>query len=201
MIESKDLTRNRYNEAAEVWLSHSGGRDRKNFWHSEMTEFWYHLPLGGKVVEVGCGPATDGLYLKANLLNPVSVDYSRSMLSIAKEINPQAKLSEMDMEQLGFPDSIFDGFWATASLLHLEDPKQALNELKRITKNEGYGFISVKEGTGQGIDPKTGYFFRYYQGEEFAGILKELGYNIIQQGKREGTPSHAWLTYLVQVHK
>ncbi|MCX6704883.1 MAG: class I SAM-dependent methyltransferase [Candidatus Woesebacteria bacterium] len=152
-------------------------------------------------MEVGCGPATDGKYLNKLGANVLSTDYSETMLSIAKELNPQGHFMKMDMQDLHFKDNSFDGFWATACLLHLEDPDKAIRELVRVTKKGGVGFISIKEGDGKEVDPRTGYFFRYYHHPEFVRKLSRLGVQTIRSGRKAGSPNHDWLTYLVRVIK
>lgn len=201
LTEREKQTKNRYEENAEEWLEVSGGRNRGSYWSVEMRDLWWKLPLNGKVVEIGCGPSTDGKYLQAMKLDCISFDYAASMLTIAKELNPKGKLAQMDTYNIGLPDNSFDGFWATASLLHLEKPQKALKEIARVTKDKGYGFISVKEGEGEGIDPRTGYFFKYYKNEEFISILENLGFDILWAKSRPGSLNHPWLTYLVRVNK
>lgn len=201
LTENEIHTRQLYDEKAEEWLKFSGGRDRKFYWQKEFDDFWWNLPIEGKILEIGCGPATDGKYMKEALLRSVSFDYSRSMLKIARELNPSSDLIEMDMYKMGLPSNHFDGFWAAASILHLENPERALKEIHRVTKNGGTGFISVKEGEGEGIDSRTGYYFKYYSLESFTKILQKSGFEILKDAKREGTPSHAWLTYIVRLSK
>ncbi len=201
LTERELLTKFQYDESAEAWLSKSGGRRRPCFWDLEMKRFEHRLPKKARVVEIGCGPATDGKYLKAAGFDVTSFDYSRTMLTIAKEMDSKAKLLQMNAYNLGFPKNSFDGFWATASLLHLERPQDAIKEIVRVTKDKGTGFVSVKDGEGDGIDPKSGYYFKYHTSEGFKEILKNCGFEIINAAKRPGTPSHDWLTYLVRVNK
>lgn len=202
LTERELQTKENYDVNAEVWLERSGGRNRPSFWREEMGHLFWLLKLNSKILEIGCGTATDGKYLKDLGMNPVSVDYSSSMLGIAKELNPQAKLLQMDAYDMGFPNNSFDGFWATASLLHLENTQNALKEIVRVTKDRGVGFISVKEGEdAPGIDPKTGYFFKYFTDNEFKTYLLNSGFEIIKAGIKTGTPRHEWLTYIVKVNK
>jgi ubiquinone/menaquinone biosynthesis C-methylase UbiE len=152
-------------------------------------------------LEVGCGPATDGKFLEKAGAKVTSTDYSVSMLQIAKKLNPAAVLAKMDMKDLGFSNDSFDGFWATACLLHLENPGHALRELVRVTKIGGVGFISIKEGDADAVDSRTGYYYHYFRNPAFIQTLKENGLSTFMLGRKEGTPNHDWLTYLVRVDK
>ena len=199
--ENELHTHQMYDERGEDWLDHSGGRNRPSFWAEEMTEFILHLGGDKRVIEVGSGAATDGKYLGQLGADVLSTDYSETMLAIAKEINPEGRYVRMDVQDLYFRNDSFDGFWATACLLHLEDPTKALKELVRVTKDEGVGFITIKEGIGEEVNPTTGFYFHYYENEEFKTILAQNGLKVITTGRKMGTPRHDYLTYLVKVVK
>jgi len=201
LTERERHTVDNYDVAAEDWLAHSGGRDRACFWAEEMQKLVNELPGQKYVLEVGCGPATDGKYLTEKGAKVLSTDYTNSMLQIAKELNPKGVYSQMDMTDLGLPADTFDGFWATACLLHLENPDKALGELTRVTKRGGAGFISIKEGDGEYVDPRTGYYFRYYRNPGFILKLRDMGLEVISSGRKAGSPNHDFLTYLVKVVK
>jgi ubiquinone/menaquinone biosynthesis C-methylase UbiE len=201
LTDKERQTLEKYDVSAEDWLEHSGGRDRPCFWTEQMAEFITQLRGDKKVLEVGCGPATDGVYLDRLGADVISTDYSTAMLAIAREINPKGKYMRMDMQDLFFKDNSFNGFWASACLLHLENPDQAIRELVRVTKKDGIGFISIKEGDGENVDPRTRYYFRYYHHPEFVRKLRRLGLETLQSGRKTGTPSHDYLTYLVGVVK
>jgi ubiquinone/menaquinone biosynthesis C-methylase UbiE len=200
LTERERQTQERYNVSAREWVEHSGGENRPCFW-PEIQHFMINLEGNEKVLEVGCGPATDGKYLAQCGAKVFSIDYSTTMVEIAKKVDPSALLAPMDMQSLGFGDNQFDGFWATACILHLEKPDKALRELVRVTKNGGVGLITIKEGDGEAVDPRTGYYFRYYQNPDFIRKLQSIGLKTIQSGRKAGSPGHDWLTYLVKVTK
>lgn len=201
LTEREKSTKERYDVQAEDWLEYSGGRNRPSFWKEELDTFRNLLTKNDKIVEVGCGPATDGKYLETIGLQPVSFDYSFSMLKIAKEIRSNSNLIQADTYSMSFADNSFDGFCAIATLLHLENLEKALKELVRVTKNGGIGFITIKEGEGDIVDPKTGYYFKYYKHFDFYRLLEKQGLRTFETSSKKGTPNHDWLTYLVQVVK
>ena len=201
LTEREKETQVQYDLSAREWLERSGGAERPGFWPEEMRQFIENLRGEKSVLEVGCGPATDGRFLEKAGAKVISMDYSAAMLGLAREINPQAVLSKMDMHNLGFKDNTFDGFWATACLLHLENPDRAVRELIRVTKHGGVGFISVKEGDGENVDQRTGYYYHYHRDPDFVRKLGYMGLETILSGRKAGTPNHDWLTYLVKVEK
>lgn len=201
LTERERSTQSLYELNARSWLEYSGGKNRECFWPEGLSAFKTLLPENARILEVGCGPATDGKYLTGMGYSVISSDYANSMMNLAKELNPEGRYLLADTQQLSFPDSSFDGFWATASLLHLENPTQALMELARVTKNAGVGFISIKEGKGESTDPRTGYYYKYYSPKEFGNILYENNFEILNDGRKAGTSNHDWLTYLIRVRK
>lgn len=201
LTERERETRRIYDERPYEWLDVSGGRDR-NFWQGEMKFFMKNLGRGKSIIELGCGPATDGKWLlEAGCRNVTSIDYSFGMLKMAQDVLGGAckkpVLARMDMYELGFPKNTFDGFWASASLLHLEEPWDALREISRVLKSGGLGFVSVKEGTGEKVNPKTGYYFKYYSRAQFSFLLRGAGFYILDSRIRENQ-NHNWLTFFVQ---
>lgn len=202
LTERETATKDQYNLTAEKWLEKSGGRNRPSYWESELKSLASCLAEGDTVLEVGCGPATDAKFLRDLKLKTVSVDYSSTMLKIAKEINPDSVLSEMDIYNTGFADNSFDGFCAIATLLHLEHPQKALKEIVRVTKDKGFGFISVKDGEKETAMDKSGYYFNYFTDEEFSSLLTNSGFEVLDKvTDKTGSPRHNWMTYLVQVNK
>jgi ubiquinone/menaquinone biosynthesis C-methylase UbiE len=200
--ELEITTRDLYNLNAKEWLNKSGGKDRPCFWETEMKQLVASFSTRNNLVlEVGCGPATDGRYLESKGVNCISTDYSIGMLNLAKEIGVTHSLIQMDMSEMSFANNTFDGFWATACLLHLKDPNNCLSELLRTTKKDGVGFISIKEGVGELVHLKTGYYFHYYQNSEFSTILHNNHFEIVQSDKRPGETNHDWLTYIVRANK
>lgn len=88
------------------------------------------------VLDVGCG---EGFTLKQFEdkkigKNLVGVDNLRTAISIGKKIHPNLDLSKGDVYNLEFADSSFDLVLCTEVLEHLEDPKKAINEMKRVSK-------------------------------------------------------------------
>jgi ubiquinone/menaquinone biosynthesis C-methylase UbiE len=201
LTERERQTLEKYDVSAKEWLDHSGGPDRPCFWQDELKEFVSRLGQPKLVIELGCGPATDGKYLSDSGEVVLSTDYSETMLALAKELNPLGSYAKMDMQDLQLPGNVFDGFWATACLLHLENPEKALKEIVRVSKNGAVGFITIKEGEGEEVNSKTGYYFKYYHGPEFEGILNHNKFEVLTTGRKTGSPGHDWLTYLVRVNK
>jgi ubiquinone/menaquinone biosynthesis C-methylase UbiE len=196
-------TRDSYNVKPDEWLARSGGADRPCFWNSELFRFKELIGKGYPLVlEIGAGPATDGKYIQRQSLRCVSSDNALGMMQLARKLKTNRRLATLDMKEMPFIDNSFDGFWATACLLHLEDPAIALKEIARVCKSGAIGFISVKEvGGGVSYETKYGYHFFYVTDKEFSQVLAGNGMEIIDKGRKPLTPDHDFLTYLIRLNK
>ncbi len=182
-----------------------------NFWKPEFDVFKKLLPQGGQIIDIGCGAGRDALmFANSRFFNYVGIDLSDEMLAAARELVPRIHLLKMNMYDLEFPPGIFDGFWAAASLLHIpkKNVRTVLNQIKKVVKPGGTGFIALKKGDGErmvrGQSEDDERFFAFYQDGEFSEILESNGFKILQH--QMVTPDHKlhkirseWLTYFVTV--
>src|SRR3989344_2902505 len=121
-------------------------RNYDEFWKKEFPIF-KKLIGGRKVVDLGCGAGRDAvMFLKAKF-DYLGVDISRGMLKEAKKRAPKGKFKAMDFYKFTMPKENFDGFWASASFLHIPKKKIArvLRSARALLKSNGIGFISVQK--------------------------------------------------------
>jgi len=174
--------------------------DPVSFWYEQLKEFKKLLP-SGKIIEIGFGTGQEAAALIDMGFDYTGIDVSQGLLKIARKNNPKGKFLYQNVDDLNFPDSSYDGFWACASLLHIHKSRirDVLRKIQRATKPGGLGFISLIEGIGESVDKKTGRFFSYYTDEEFKEILKEIGMHVIQSTKKmDEAPERIWLTYYLK---
>jgi len=187
-----------YDRKAETWIATHGGYEGKSWWENEMRRFHELLPKG-KILEIGSGAGRDAAALIAMGYDYIGIDASKSMIEIAKKRNPNATFHCISVYDLDFPTATFDGFWTAATLLHLPKPriKEALDRIKQVLKPAGIGFISMKQGEGQGIEPGTGRWFAYYSEEEFKEVLETSGFEVIETQIRP-EEENTWLVFYVK---
>ncbi len=98
------------------------------------------IPVGAKVLEIGCGTASNRAYLPGNILY-VGVDISRRMLARAKRKCAQqglaADLVQADATALPFVSGFADTALAMGTLQHVGDTGGALGEMNRSIKAKG----------------------------------------------------------------
>jgi SAM-dependent methyltransferase len=103
------------------------------------------VPVGGRVLDLGCGP---GVYLAASrarepLRRQVGVDLSVGMLDEARHrLADAAHLLAADAVALPFDGASFDGVLANHMLYHVPEIGQAVAEVRRVLC-EGGTFLAV----------------------------------------------------------
>lgn len=96
-----------------------------------------------KVLDAGCGEGYMLSFLNGHMghWEVAGFDIEESLVFKAKEKIPSAFLSVRSIYESNFPDSEFDLVLSTEVLEHLQQPKEALKEISRITKR--WAILSV----------------------------------------------------------
>ncbi|MBI4155247.1 class I SAM-dependent methyltransferase [Candidatus Woesearchaeota archaeon] len=102
-----------------------------------------------KFLDVGCGNCNFVCeFIKKKLSEDITcVDISKKMLNSCriklKETKNKINYVLADVQALPFEDDLFDLVVAMHMLYHVKDIKKALNEIKRVTKNNGLIIITT----------------------------------------------------------
>ena len=95
---------------------------------------------GPRVLEVGIGTGKNLDYYPEGV-EVTGIDFSPRMLAKAqkraRDLGIEAKLTEMDVQQLSFPDHSFDTVFATFVFCSVPDPVLGLREMRRVCKPDG----------------------------------------------------------------
>lgn len=193
-----------YNAHAESW---SQAHDTTDFWSNELNRFHHYLPEG-HILEIGSGGGRDISSLLALGYSYTGSDISIGLTEVVKNRFPQLPFHVQSVYELNFPNQPpFDGFWASAVLLHIPKKRidEALNQIHHVTRHEGIGFISLKQGEGEklegSVETNDQRLFSYYQTEEFAEILKRNRFEILETVVNPMTAKTTWLSFIVKVLK
>ena len=95
------------------------------------TEFLNLLEEGDTILDLGCGSGRDSLIFYELGYDVTAMDASEEMCKLA-EIHTGLEVLNMTFEEMDF-DSVFDGIWACASLLHVPE-KELSAILKKIVE-------------------------------------------------------------------
>jgi SAM-dependent methyltransferase len=139
--------------------------------------FETNLPGESYVLDYGCGPGLCAEYL-ANLgHNVTAFDASQNMVQLVPK---HKRIRSYQATFDTFSDNrIFDGIWASFSLLHAErkDFPRLLACIKRAIKPNGLFSIGLKLGAGEKRD-ELGRRYTYVSQNELDQLLKDSGFNV-----------------------
>jgi len=196
-----------YDAQAKNWASE---HQTKGFWADEIVVFKKLLP-SGKILEIGSGGGRDAQELRVLGYDYVGTDASQGLITQAKETNPNVPFFHQSVYDLDFTQDSFDGFWASAVLLHIPKKRidEALGRIHNVVRNKGVGFISIKEGIGEKMvkeDAQMGNMghsrlFSFYSRQEFEEVLKRNGYETIEFKYKPMSEATKWLIFFVRVLK
>lgn len=129
------------------------------------------VPAGGSILDLGSGSGRDSRYFIDAGYKVTSVDGSWALAAVAKErLNVDVKV--MMFEDLDSV-SIFDGVWASSSLLHLNDSclARVLSNIERSLKPGGFFYASFKFGDGE-ITDALGRYFRLHNFKTLPPVIE-----------------------------
>jgi SAM-dependent methyltransferase len=100
------------------------------------------MPAEGRILDVGSGTGSLAFAIaeRKRRASVVGIDLSKEYVAYASSRNPfpdRASFQVDDAQQLHFPDSSFDAALSLLVFNFIPDTKQALSELRRVTKPGG----------------------------------------------------------------
>jgi ubiquinone/menaquinone biosynthesis C-methylase UbiE len=101
------------------------------------------LPLGARVLDVGCGPAASIEHLRGkHQLTAIGLDPSEVLLRSGRRRDPGSPLIQSPGEWLPIVDDQFDAVLTECSLSVMKDSNRALAEFWRVLRSSGYLILS-----------------------------------------------------------
>ncbi len=150
-----------------------------------------------KILDIGCGAGTLGLYY-ANKGNTVlGIDISQKAVDSANESAEFMALKNARFERMDFPNDVpkekFDFIIFTEVIEHLENDDLALKKIYGLLRTGGIVVMSTpsknaplhKLGLAKGFDKKVGHLRRYTV-ENLSAKAKHYGFEMIETKKTEG---------------
>ncbi len=141
---------------------------------ADLQAFIDAMPVGGRVLDLGCGVATSSDHMRKAGLNPDPIDASPDMVRLANETHDVgARIGTFDdLSAI----AAYDGVWANFSLLHA--PKAALPRhfaaIARALKPGGVLHVGMKLGEGEARDA-LGRVYAFVTVTELHDMLKVAG--------------------------
>lgn len=153
-----------YDENTELFLTSTIDADMS----ATRTEFLSYVPIGGRILDAGCGSGRDSLFFIKSGYTVVPMDASKKMCEAASNLIGIQAVNE-SFEDIS-DSEIYDGIWACASLLHIsgENQRGLWRKLIDALKPEGVLYASYKDGAFQGF--RNGRFYC----DMTLGLLKDF---------------------------
>ena len=157
-----------------------------------------------KILDMGCSQGRDAGKFVEKGYDVVGIDLSKELIKVAKKRIPKAKFKIMDMRRLEFADETFDGIWASASFVHIpkKDILQTLIETKRVLKNKGIFYITVKIGEGEKLRKDERHenlekYWVFFKDGEIQDYLIKSGFEIIEAIPKTSSNPNADYTWIM----
>ena len=119
-----------------------------------------------KLLDVGCGPGNITKYLlsKRPDFNIFGIDMAPNMIALARENNPSASFTVMDIRQIRSLATTYDGIICGFCLPYLspEEAHELISNTYELLNNNGLIYLSFVEGDPARSGYKTGSGGRVY---------------------------------------
>lgn len=141
--------------------------------------FLEYIPVGGKILDFGCGSGRDTKYFISKGYDVDAIDGSEELCKIASEY-AGIQVKQMLFQELNVSEE-YDGVWACASILHVEKAKlpDVMKKMASATKKGGVVYSSFKFGDFEGV--RNGRFFTYLTEESFGELLRKVPELVIEK--------------------
>ncbi|MFX1561721.1 MAG: class I SAM-dependent methyltransferase [Promethearchaeota archaeon] len=180
-MKKDDIVRNGYNRIA---LKYNASRNRFNN-DRELEYFASLLPKGARILDAGCGCGVPiAKYLVKQGFIVTGIDFSTSMLELARRQVPEAEFLEGDMTQLMFPDGSFEGVVSTYAIIHVQTEKHSIifQNFYRVLRPGGILFVGTGSDEWEGTEDYMGttMFWSHPSREKSLSLVKQAGFEIIR---------------------
>jgi len=154
-----------------------------------MDLFCTYLPLGSKILDMGCAMGSFTKYVADKGYIVDGIDISENLIQIAKQKVKNVSFSVMDMLDLHL-EKTYDGMMLINSIIHIEkkDMLKLFQSIYQILNQNGVVLVILLEGNGEQyvtepLDPTILEFVNFYQSKEIEAIFLESGFQILQSSR------------------
>lgn len=189
-----------YNETQSVYENQASDwhrlRTQSLFEKPFLDHFISHLPKGASLLDLGCGSgiAIADYFIEAGF-DVTGIDYSDTMIALAKTQYPKGKWSVQDIRDIQLNQK-FDAIYSWHGFFHLsvDEQKEALPKIAGLVKLGGNLMLTVGtaegEVTGQ-VGGETVYHASLHP-DDYKARLKSLGFETVEykQEEKEGQGPH-----------
>ena len=166
----------------------------------ERDKFIALLPVGGKILDAGCGSGRDSKAFLEQGFKVTAFDASEEMCKRASEYIGQEVIN-MLFQDVSYKDE-FDGIWASASLLHvsMEELPTIIKKMNEALKSGGVMYASFKYGDGTKMRGVRR--FSDFNEKSIVPLFENAGFIIISNevgaDNRPGRENEMWVNVIVK---
>lgn len=163
---------------------------------TNQDHFLSYLKPGDRILDFGCGSGRDTAYFREKGLAVDAADGSSEMCRLASEYL-HAPVACMEFNELD-AENLYDGIWASASIMHLEYEKlkEVFPKMICALKPGGILYVNFKYGENDGFLGKR--YYTYMKEERFMNLLKDFPQLTAEEtgifgNEHPGQPDFRWL--------
>ena len=196
-LKNMNQTIRYYNKNAEDFISGTITADMRDAY----TEFLNLLPQNAYILDFGCGSGRDTAAFLDRGYRVDAADGSEELCRKASELTgiPVKHMLFQELEA----ESLYDGIWACASILHLpqDELKEVLYRIAGALKQEGILYTSFKYGSFQG--ERGGRYFTDFTEDSLQIFWKDISAleiikTWITADVRPGREEEQWINILAR---
>lgn len=157
--------------------------------------FLSRVVSGGLILDFGCGGGRDSKYFLSRNYKVSAIDGSKEMCRLASEY---AKIYVKNIEYKDFSDtSIYDGIWANASLVHLDDNNllSTLSSIREALKDDGVFYMSLKNNKSERESDRV---FYYRSFDEVYSMIRYLDFELEEYYSSVCKRDIVWDNYILK---
>jgi SAM-dependent methyltransferase len=115
-----------------------------------IKDFMALLPESPRILDFGCGPGHESMRLVLAGAEVVGIDFSPECIKVARQRCSECRFEVMDFYALDKTLGIFDGIFASGSLIHAGNDKieTVIKNAAELLRNNGCFLMIVQEGQG-----------------------------------------------------
>lgn len=187
-----------YELTAEEYAQKKAGRLSDSI---TFLEKFASLVPGKNVLEIGFGLGQDAQWLITRGFSYSGVDPVQAFADPLSKRFPTANIYKEDIRKANFPADTFDGIYAMASLLHLndKDAKEVLAKCYHWLKKGGILFISLKQGEDSHV--RGGRYFNLFSKEKLTKMLDknfEIIESSVNDAREYNTGKENWINFYIR---